>query len=245
MALQPDLFEQIKQLEDRIKSLESGNQNKKIIIPTGGKIVVDAETSDPTVENGRIYYNTTTKKFRQCIDGAWSDLGGGDATSLNGFLATQITPVGAVLPYAGASAPSQFLLCDGSAVSRTTYANLFTAIGTAYGVGNGTTTFNLPNLQGRVPVGKSTDTEFDVLGETGGEKTHKLTSTEMPSHSHNFNSGADTYGFARMSANSNQYLSGSGSTRIREDYTTIASTGGDGNHNNIQPYITLNYIIRF
>jgi microcystin-dependent protein len=168
-----------------------------------------------------------------------------NSRSYIGFSATQITPVGAVLPYAGASAPSQFLLCDGSAISRTNYSALFTAIGTVYGAGNGTTTFNLPDLRGRIPVGKSTDTEFDVLGETGGAKTHTLDATQMPVHAHSFNSGADTYGFARMSAQANQYLAGSGSTRIKEDYTTIANAGGGLAHNNIQPYITLNYIIRY
>src|SRR5690606_11752046 len=75
--------------------------------------------------------------------------------------------------------------CDGSAVSRTDYADLFEVIGTSYGVGDGSTTFNLPNLQGRVPVGLDTgQTEFNALGKTGGAKTHTLTIDQMPSHSH-------------------------------------------------------------
>ena len=76
------------------------------------------------------------------------------------------------------------MLCDGAAVSRSTHSALFTAIGTTYGVGNGTTTFNLPNLQNRVPVGRGSDTEFDVLGETGGEKAVTLSSSQIPAHSH-------------------------------------------------------------
>ena len=162
--------------------------------------------------------------------------------SYNEFFATL---TGIIFPFAGSTAPTGFLLCNGSAVSRTTYASLFAIIGTNYGAGNGTTTFNLPDFLGKIPVGKSTDTEFNALGKTGGEKSHKLTTTEMPVHAHSFNSGADTYGFARMSAQANQYLAGSGSTRIKEDYTTIANAGGDGNHNNIQPYNTVNYIIKF
>lgn len=65
-----------------------------------------------------------------------------------------INPIGIISPYAGATAPTGWLLCDGSAVSRTTYANLFTLIGTTYGAGNGSTTFNIPDMVGRVPVGR-------------------------------------------------------------------------------------------
>lgn len=72
-----------------------------------------------------------------------------------GFIAS-----GMISPYAGASAPAGFLLCDGSAVSRTTYAALFSIISTTYGVGDGSTTFNLPNLQGRIPVGKENATSL-------------------------------------------------------------------------------------
>lgn len=98
---------------------------------------------------------------------------------------TSGSPTGAVTQFAGSAAPTGWLLCDGTAVSRATYADLFAAIGTTYGAGNGSTTFNLPNLKGRVPVGRdSADTSFDVLGETGGAKTHTLTVTEMPSHTH-------------------------------------------------------------
>ena len=66
-------------------------------------------------------------------------------------------PVGSVVAYAGASAPPGFLLCNGQAVSRTTYAGLFTAIGTTYGIGDGATTFNVPNLSGQFIRGRGTD----------------------------------------------------------------------------------------
>lgn len=96
-----------------------------------------------------------------------------------------LAPTGVINAYAGSIAPSGWLLCDGAAVSRATYADLFALIGTTYGAGDGTSTFNVPNLKGRVAVGRdATQTEFDVLGETGGAKTHTLTSAEMPSHSH-------------------------------------------------------------
>lgn len=95
-------------------------------------------------------------------------------------------PIGSLTAYAGSSSPdASWLMCDGSAISRTTYASLFALIGTTYGSGNGSTTFNVPDLRGKVPVGlDSSDTDFDALGETGGAKTHTLSSSEIPSHSH-------------------------------------------------------------
>ena len=102
------------------------------------------------------------------------------------FYPIPYVPAGVINMYGGSSAPTGWLLCDGSAVSRTTYSELFTAISTTYGSGDGSTTFNVPNLSGKVPVGKdSADTDFDTLGETGGSKTHTLTTAQLPSHTHN------------------------------------------------------------
>lgn len=104
-----------------------------------------------------------------------------------------LAPTGVIQGYAGSAAPTGWLLCDGSAVSRATYADLFTLIGTTYGVGDGSTTFNLPDLKGRVPVGRNAaDGSFDVLGESGGAKTHTLTSAEMPVHRHNVSAYSHT-----------------------------------------------------
>jgi microcystin-dependent protein len=94
-------------------------------------------------------------------------------------------PVGTIIPYAGSEAPAGWLFCDGQEVSRTEYAKLFAVIGTTYGAGDGSTTFNLPNLKGRVLVHRdNADTDFDTLGKIGGAKTHILTVDEIPSHSH-------------------------------------------------------------
>ena len=92
-----------------------------------------------------------------------------------------IDAAGTIESYSGATIPSGYLLCDGRAVSRTTYATLFQAIGTTYGAGDGSTTFNLPNLSERVPVGKSSKY---VLGSKGGSATNTLTVANLPAHSH-------------------------------------------------------------
>lgn len=97
---------------------------------------------------------------------------------------TKAMPTGTVVPYAGSAAPGGWLLCRGQAVSRSTYADLFNVIGTTFGAGDGSTTFNLPDLQGKFPVGVSgADPDYTLAG-TGGEEEHTLTATEMPGHTH-------------------------------------------------------------
>lgn len=93
----------------------------------------------------------------------------------------EIYPAGLIMTFAGVNAPTGFLVCDGSAVSRTTYATLFGVIGTTFGAGDGSTTFNLPDLSGRVPLGVS---QAHALGSTGGSETVTLTESELPAHVH-------------------------------------------------------------
>lgn len=90
-------------------------------------------------------------------------------------------PPGLILPYGGATAPYGFVLCNGGALSRTTYAALFAVIGTTFGEGNGSTTFNVPDMRGRFPFGMDTSGNGDELGETFGTKNHRHTT---PNHSH-------------------------------------------------------------
>lgn len=166
-------------------------------------------------------------------------------------------PAGTIVQWPGATAPANWLLCQGQAVSRTTFASLFAAIGVQYGAGDGSTTFNLPDLRGRVPVGlDSSQTEFNVLGETGGAKTHTLTTSEMPSHTHiqdahshnvqgnGVNMQLVDSNTADGSANRFRIAAGLPQLTAVAVAATNQNTGGGGAHNNLQPYIVLNYIIK-
>lgn len=173
-----------------------------------------------------------------------------------------VMPIGAVIAFAGSAAPNPtpdatFLLCYGQTVSRADYATLFDRLGTAYGAGNGTTTFALPDLRGRVAVGKDdmggaaagrmtvgvSGIAGATLGAAGGDQrlhnhTHGVTD---PGHDHAINGansiGADTSG---MSAGVGPF---SGNTSSATTGISIQSAGA-GSAQNVQPSLVLNYLIR-
>lgn len=115
--------------------------------------------------DGRMVFNTDVDRLETSVSGAWD----------------QIVPVGTVIPYCGSTSPDGWLLCDGSAVSRTTYSALFAAIGDAFGSGDGSTTFNLPDLQQRFPLGKAASGTGSTLGGLAGAIDHIHAQT---SHTH-------------------------------------------------------------
>ncbi len=151
-------------------------------------------------------------------------------------------PIGGMIAFASDTIPNGWLLCDGRAVSRTEYAELFKAIGTKHGSGDGSTTFNLPNPKGRTLVGKdSTDTDFNTLGKTGGEKTHTLTVSEMPSHNHLRDIENKIVNNGSGGAWSPS-LKGTGN--MTDENNSTRNTGGGQAHNNLQPYLAENFIIK-
>jgi microcystin-dependent protein len=203
-------------------------------------------------------------------------------------------PVGTVYQFGGATAPTGYLICEGQSVSTTTFARLFSVIGYTYG-GSGAN-FTIPNLKGRIPVGlDSAQGEFNVRGEVGGSKTHTLSASEIPAHSHpNSLTGTTTFassghghgpgtfhaaigatngnvaaigyvaGFNSGGPGTSTYTitAGIGGQQGFNHYTPVYggtsgpgatasvglsnanNTGGGGAHNNLQPYIAINHIIK-
>lgn len=148
-------------------------------------------------------------------------------------------PAGSIIQWAGATAPANWLICDGSAVSRTANASLFAVIGTTYGSGDGSTTFNLPDLRGRVAVGKNAAT-FGTLGATGGAEVVTLTEAQLPTINKSILAGwAPTGPTTDVSKLQFATTSATGSSAYN-----LPGIGGGQAHNNLQPYIVTNYIIK-
>jgi len=177
------------------------------------------------------------------------DFDGAAITGIQGF------STGTIVPWSDTTAPSGFLECTGAAVARSAYAALFAVIGTTYGSGNGSTTFNLPDLKNDVPLGKS---NTKALASTGGANTvsstgniagstaaHTLTTPEMSPHSHPTIKPSGAY-----------LCCGSQSGRLANPTNTGSAGGGGGHSHNmsanfsgdatavVQPYIALMYIIK-
>lgn len=160
---------------------------------------------------------------------------------------------GIIQMFAGATPPAGWLVCDGSAVSRDDYAVLYAVIGDTWGAGDNSTTFNLPDLRGRAPIGAGTGSGLSartLAGKVGAE-THTLTAAQIPAHSHAFpypTFGGDS---GKLHYETGGAISGSGQkyAYIDSDSTnrypaaTNNNTGGGGSHNNMQPSVVVNFII--
>lgn len=148
-------------------------------VPNDGSVTT-AKLADKAVTTAKIGDKAVTSS--QIADGTIT------TSQLVASVVAALIPTGTILATGVSVAPTGYVLCDGSAISRTTYATLYSAIGTTYGTGNGSTTFNVPDLRGRVPAGADGTAgrigSNDALGNSGGEETHKLVLSETPSHSH-------------------------------------------------------------
>lgn len=148
-------------------------------------------------------------------------------------------PVATVLPFAGSVAPEGFLICDGAEVPASEFADLFAAIGTTYGDGQSAGGFKLPDLRGRIPVGAGQGDGLTdrVIGAVDGAEAHQLTVDEMPSHDHKYGAMHQNY----YGMNAYTYAGVSPSAQVQYG---VSPTGGDQPHNNMQPFLVVNYIIK-
>lgn len=159
--------------------------------------------------------------------------------------AAEKLPAGVMFPFAGLNPPEGYLICAGQEVSRAEYASLFEVIGELYGGGDGQATFNLPDLRGRMPLGKDSmngisanrveNQEADSLGGNAGSEKHQLNIDEMPSHNHYLQNQYGSNGFNQV---------GIGGSNVADGIYTN-HTGGSQPHNNMPPYLTVNYIIKY
>jgi microcystin-dependent protein len=166
----------------------------------------------------------------------------GDGANITGLL-----PTGAILPYGVTAAPTGYKLCNGDAHTRTgtSTSALFTVIGTLYGVGNGSTTFNVPDLRGKFMAGYRTTVDTGLtsvtagmivgttIGNTGGVQAVTLTEAQMPAHEH----GLATQG--PFSGGGSSHLAYTSGTNIN-----TGSTGDTGAHSNIPPSLIVQFIIK-
>jgi microcystin-dependent protein len=238
----------------------TGNSKVTGTLEVTGAVTVDsggaAVTGNSTVTgNAHVTGNTT-------VDGTLTVAGG------------LVVPPGVIWDYGAASAPTGWLLCDGTAVSRTTYAALFSAVGTTWGVGDGSTTFNVPDLRGRVTAGVGsvgTNSQPTVaLAATGGEKNHTLVTGELPVHNHTLTDPQHSHGSINgtgtgtnggwievVNSSSTEGLMASPTgTKVTGNAPSSVTTGnaatgitlgtaGSGTaHNNMQPYAGVTKIIK-
>ena len=243
-------------------------------ITLGTNVVIGGiEANNDVASGGSLRFSTLTsggartEKVRITNDGKMGiNLGGAvpeETLHVNGNLkVTGTVDVGSsgfsvssgfILPFGGGTAPSGWLECNGQAVSRSTYSDLFAIVGTIYGAGDGSTTFNVPDLQGRVIMGEGGNTAgrtpaaLESIGDTSGEQSVILNVNQLPAHNHSgrgsVNRGAyrdDGDTPARgQGLSPTSYFRGSVGINV-----TVDNTGGNAPINNIQPSIVIMYLIK-
>lgn len=197
--------------------------------------------------------STTDSGLIGPLSGNATDYVGGDGLCHT----SEGVPSGSIMDFAGATLPIGWLFCNGNAVSRVTYAGLYGAIGTTYGKGDGSTTFNLPNCMGRVRVGAGAGAGLSnrVLAAIGGEELHVLSVNEMASHTHTIPDPGHVHQtifsqIGLMTGGQGGALSGPGTqagvgtNKAGTGITGTDGTGSNWGHNNMNPFLVTNVIIR-
>lgn len=248
----------------KLSSSTSSTSTDLAATPSAVKSAYDLANSKSTVsvsqtissgtEIGSVTVNGTATKL-------YAPSGGGAEAGIT---------AGVITPYAGSTAPTGWLMCDGSAVSRTTYSELFSVIGTTYGAGDGSTTFNVPDLTGRFALGSGEPNDNNVhawgdnltydgtnkydepRGNMGGESHHQLTKDQLPKIQGEARMGWTDSSAAgiMVGASGDIYATRSGTTYYvgatssGSYYNTIGiNVGNNKSHNNMPPYTAVNYII--
>jgi microcystin-dependent protein len=157
-----------------------------------------------------------------------------------------VAPVGAIIAYGGAVAPPGWFLCDGTIRTKAAYPELEAVLGATYGGVSGTS-FAVPDLRGKVPLGFTLGATLPnltsrAMGATAGEETHTLSVAEMPSHSHGFPGGGEVYGVGFGNAGSPSAVD---DWNVRGKASGTTPTGSSQPHNNMQPSLVVNYIIKY
>ncbi len=193
--------------------------------PVNTTYVCTFSTRPAVPYQGQIIYETDTLNTYIRNSSSWLRMGG--------------VPAGTVIAWPNGSAPSGYLICDGTVYPNTTYPELSAVLGVTYGGSSGTS-FGVPDLRGRAIVGVDGGTgrvsSNNALGNAAGAQSHTLTIAEMPSHNHQYVPTPQSGVAAATGSNWGITAPTSGA------FTT--STGGGGAHNNMQPYMVLNYAIK-
>lgn len=190
------------------------------------------------------------------IDSLLENAGGGNQEIDFSEILDKLAPIGSGMDFFGSTAPTNYMFANGAAISRSTYSELFAIIGTTYGAGDGSTTFNLPDKRSRVSVMmNSSDSNFNSLGKQIGQASTTLVTANLPSITGSFTYHDNANGsnihqvggvFSGSTMKSNQYKTGGGSTGGANSYTTISFKNGGSStaFTNIQQSFVCNYIIR-
>ncbi len=228
------------QLATSAKTAPSGfTVNSGLLVYSGGATI-----------NGALVANTNLSVNGPAQFKAGVTVTAGDLSVTNGRIRDKtgfLMPVGSVMPFAGSTAPAGWLLCDGSSKSTTDYADLYAVIAHTYG-GSGSA-FNVPDFRGRGPMGySSANTSFNTMGKTNGAETHVMTVAEMPSHDHALRAdGKATVSYGNESGDQMDHKGSDGTGNV-DPWTTIHNTqsrGGGAAFNVLDPYMVLNFIIKY
>ena len=242
----------------------SADTTKKVVFDTEFITTNNTRTLTVPDASGVIVLDTATQTLTNKTISNATFSGNQPVEELGTAAGNVITmPAGSVTAFAAAAAPTGWLLCNGQAVSRTDYARLFAVIGTTFGAGDGVSTFNVPDIRGRVPAmidggtGRLTGAQAGgcggALGNAGGEQGHTTTGNEMPNHGHGVNDPGHAHpggaywrgdlGGGQVNSSAG-FTFGEGGIDVAGTGISIQAAGGGAAHNNVQPTIVLNYIIK-